>query len=137
MSESAEIDLFLIEKYEEKIGILKSKEKTADINKKKKKAWEEITTGVNALDGKCSRTVEQVKTRYKNMYNRAKQKLSRIRSHNSTTGGGSTSSIKLTSTEQKIAELFGDSPTFQGIPGSRESSVQGSLTAIFQGKFVH
>lgn len=129
-----DIDSFLIEKYEEKIGILKNKEKTADINKKKKNAWEEITNSVNALDGKSCRTVSQVKTRYKNMYNRAKQKLSRIRSHSTTTGGGSPFAVKLTPTEQKIADLFGESPTFKGIPGSRESSVQGSSTSVFQGK---
>lgn len=123
MTEGSELDRFLIEKYEEKVGILKNKEKSADINRRKREAWQEITTAVNALDGKGSRSVEQIKARYKNMYNRAKSKLSKMRRHASGTGGGSASTITLTATEQKIADLFGDSPTFKGILDARESSI--------------
>ena len=133
------LDVLLIDLYESRIGVLKSTLKSADINKKKKKAWEEITTTINANDGRCSRTVDQIKARYKNMYNRAKSKLSRMKSHSSKTGGGEHCPIQLQTHEKKILELFGDTPSFNGIPGGRESTIEGEPSATFppEGTSLH
>lgn len=124
-----DLDSILIKAFEERIGVLKAVCKSAEVNKKKVLAWQEITDIVNANDGKTSRTIDQVKTRYKNIYNSTKKKLGNLKKSASKTGGGS-AGAKLSTAENKVLELFSETPTFTGIAGSRESAIRGDETFV-------
>ena len=76
----------LIEEYEVKRDIFEGKFSNTLTNIKKKNAWQEVTSKVNAL-GVDSRTVEEIKIKWKNLCSSAKGSFHEFKKSTHKTGG--------------------------------------------------
>ena len=110
----AEISV-LTENVEQNIDVLSSKLTTSVTNKRKAEIWTKVTAAVNAL-GVESRTVQEVKDKWKNLHSAAKKEFSTFKIEPKKTGGGLPPKKPNAST-QKIIDIFKDTPSFVGIDG--------------------
>ena len=98
------------------LDIIQSKLTNNVTNKKKKnQILEEITKDVNAV-GKASRTVQEVKDKWKNLHSTAKKEFSTFKKESKKTGDGPPPKQPSQSSEQ-IIEIFEDIPAFSGLRG--------------------
>ena len=77
----------ITENVEMNLAIIQSKLMNNITNKKKNEVWEDITRAVNAV-GLASRTVAEVKAKWKNLHSTAKRDFSSFRREAKKTGGG-------------------------------------------------
>ncbi|XP_068762578.1 nuclear apoptosis-inducing factor 1-like isoform X1 [Montipora capricornis] len=111
----------IFEEAEQNIEIIKSKFTSTLTNKNKTKVWEDITAKVNSL-GVCSRSVFEVKEKWRGMVGAAKKEFVKFGASQRKTGGGEKPASPKSSSK-KIIELFGEDPSFSGIQGGLESAV--------------
>ena len=76
----------LIENFEVKKDVLLSKFNSSNTNARKKKIWSDITTAVNARATNVSRTVEEIRKKWKDLLATAKKDAS-VEKHPPTGGG--------------------------------------------------
>ena len=81
--------------------------------------WRNIVSKVNA-HGVTVRTVSEVKDKWRAMVMGAKKDFSREKRERRKTGGGKEPAAA-TQRSEKIIQMFGDEPSFSGIPGGIES----------------
>ena len=75
--------------------------------------WEEIIKDVNTV-GQASRTVQEVKDKWKNLHPTARMEFSPFKNESKKTGGGPP--LKPPSqSNQQIIEIFEDKPAFAGL----------------------
>ena len=105
----------LIEEYENRRDTFEGKFSNTLTNIKKKEAWQEVTSKVNAL-GVDLRTVEDIKVKWKNLCSGAKGTFHTYKKSTFKTGGGPPPKPP-TAAEEKIINLFEGRPSFEGIDG--------------------
>ena len=97
------------------LHIMQSKLTNNITNKAKKEMWEEITREVNAV-GQASRSVQEVKDKWKNLHSDAKKEFNTFRRESKKTGGGPPPKPPSQSSE-KLIELLEGTPAFSGLEG--------------------
>ena len=97
------------------LHIIQSKLTNNITNKAKKEMWEEITREVNAV-GQASRSVQEVKDKWKNLHSDAKKEFNTFRRESKKTGGGPPPKPPSQSSE-KLIELLEGTPAFSGLEG--------------------
>ena len=116
---SARERAIILEAAEENIHIIKSKFSNNVTNKNKIQIWEDIAERVNAI-GVCKRLVMQIKEKWQGMVINAKKEHNQIASDRKKTGCGRKPDYAKGET-LKIINIFGEAPSFSGIPGEIES----------------
>ena len=109
----------ILELAEENIDIIREKFSNVLTNQKKAEVWRKIVSKVNA-HGVAVRTVSEVKDKWRAMVMGAKKDFSREKRERRNTGGGKEPAAASQRSE-KIIQMFGDEPSFSGIPGGIES----------------
>ena len=102
----------ITENVKNNLAIVQSKLTNNVTNKNKNEFWEDITRAVNAV-GLSSRTVTEVKDKWKNLHSTAKKEFSSFRRESRMTGGGPTPKPPSVANE-KIIEIFEETPAFRG-----------------------
>ena len=105
----------ITENVEKNLAIIQSKLTNNVTNKNKKEVWEDITRAVNAV-GLSSRTVTEVKDKWKNLHSTAKKEFSSFRRERRMTGGGPAPKPSSVASE-KIIEICEETPAFHGLHG--------------------
>ena len=105
----------ITENVEMNLATIQSKLTNNITNKKKNEVWEDITRAVNAV-GLASRTVAEVKDKWRNLHSTAKRDFSSFRREAKKTGGGPAPKPPSAASE-KIIELFEETPAFRGLHG--------------------
>ena len=105
----------IIQNFEEKQAVLKSKFTNTTTHKFKQSVWEEVTIALNAV-WTAHRSVAKVKERCTNLQSTAKNELSKFRKEQRKTGGGPPPKTPSPSTD-KILELLKDTPSLSGLKG--------------------
>ena len=100
--------------------LLDSCHRSVDTNKKKNEVWNVIHRQVNALNPDTNRSLEDVKTKWKNLKSKAKEDYTIHKKEAKRTGGGEPVALGNKTTES-IIEVYADSAAFQGISGGIES----------------
>ena len=113
---------------EENLSIIRDKFSNVLTNQKKTEVWKRITNQVNC-HGVAKRTAAEVKDKWRSMVMGAKKEFSREKQGRKKTGGGQQPAPP-TSQSERIINIFGDEPSFSGIPGGIESGDQDVLTTI-------
>ncbi|XP_056004079.1 uncharacterized protein LOC125653292 [Ostrea edulis] len=132
--DSSEIQL-LTELVEKNIAIINSKFSNTLTNEKKKAVWQSITDQLNALGVAC-RSVKEIKTKWTNMHQSAKREFSDAKISQRKTGGGPMAK-PLSVVNEKIVDLFKDSPSFNGLSGFETQSYgDGNMELIGSPKTV-
>ena len=109
----------ILEIAEENIDIIREKFSSVLTNKKKAEVWRNIVSKVNA-HGVTVGTVSGVKDKWRAMVMGTKKDFSREKRERRKTGGGKEPAAA-TQRSEKIIQMFGDEPSFSGIPGGIES----------------
>ena len=109
----------ILEMAEENIDIIREKFSNVLTNQKKAEVWRNIVSKVNA-HGVTVRTVSEVKDKWRAMVMGAKKDFSREKRERRKTGGGKKPAAA-TQRSENIIQMFGDEPSFSGIPGGIES----------------
>lgn len=117
-------DDVLCKEYKLRSAIFLQTSKTADANKKKNNAWKEIAQCVAAVNPMGKKSIEQLKYRHKYLTGKAKAKSVTSKREKHVTGGGC-KAPELTTAEQEILSVHKDSPSWVGLPNSRESIIGG------------
>ncbi|XP_046348985.2 uncharacterized protein LOC124129585 isoform X1 [Haliotis rufescens] len=112
--DSSEIQL-IAELVEKHISILNSKLCSTVTHERKKAIWAEITSKVNAL-GVCQRTTKEIKTKWTNVHQTAKREFSNRQLDMRKTGGGPCIA-PLSTTSEKIVDIYKECPSFTGLTG--------------------
>ena len=108
----------ILEAAEENIHIIKSKFSNNVTNKNKIQIWQDIAERVNAI-GVCKRSVMEInKEEWRGMV--SKKEHNKIASDRKKTVGGRKPDSPKGET-LKIINIFGEDPSFSGIPGGIES----------------
>ncbi|KAL2099556.1 hypothetical protein ACEWY4_003950 [Coilia grayii] len=97
-------------------SVLFSRFKTSVTNADKKTAWAEVTGRVNAVGQGYTRTVEEVRIKWRDFSSATKRKAAARRREREQTGGGSTSLAPLTPEEERVLAVLGPEAV-GGIPG--------------------
>ena len=100
-------------------GILQSKFTDSVTNKTKTETWKAITEKVNAV-GVASRTIYEVKQKWKGLFSTAKKEFSQQKKAQKKTGGGPAPG-EPSETSKMIVEVYDNTPGFSGITGGFES----------------
>ena len=95
--------------------IIESKLTNSITVQKKGEVWRSATDKINSL-GVAPRTVKDVKNKWSNMVQKAKKEKAEAGVYRRRTGGGPPSRA-LSPITERVVELFGDSPSFNGIVG--------------------
>ena len=91
----------ITENVQKNLAIIQSKLTNNVTNKNKNEVWEDITRAVNAV-GLSSRTVTEVKDKWKNLHSTAKKEFSSFRRERRMTGGGPASKPPSVASEKII-----------------------------------
>ena len=92
-------------------GILQSKFTDNVTNKTKTETWKAITEKVNAV-GVASRTIDEVKHKWKGLFSTAKKEFSQKKKAQRKTGGGPTPG-EPSETTKMIVEVYNNTPDFR------------------------
>ena len=109
----------ITENVEANKGILQSKFTDNVTNKTKTETWKAITEKVNAV-GVASRTIYEVKQKWKGLFSIAKKEFSQQKKAQRKTGGGPAPG-EPSDTSKMIVEVYDNTPGFSGITGGFES----------------
>ena len=115
---------------EENLSIIRDTFSNVLTNQKKAEVWKKIVQQVNS-HGVAKRTVTEVKDKWRSMVMGAKKDYSREKQGRKKTGGGQQPAPP-SNQSTRIINLFGDEPSFSGIPGGIESGAKDAL-ATFEG----
>ncbi|XP_077088336.1 uncharacterized protein LOC143740173 [Siphateles boraxobius] len=114
----------LLDEYDKRKTILKSKLNPHVTAAKKQKQWEEITEKINARNLDVKRTVQEVLKKYENITVVAKKELSAYKKEANKTGGGPPPA-ELSDCTIMVQNIIGaDSPVPSGICGGLESEAE-------------
>ena len=125
----------LIDEIESAGETLRGSGNSADINKKKRQLWKDITARVNSIYGN-NRTVDDNRKKWNNVKLAAKSKVdASFREARKTGGGSNTSGMigdedvlivaadKRLTTSDRIRDMFESTPAFGGISGAVDNFV--------------
>ncbi|XP_048118556.1 myb-related transcription factor, partner of profilin-like [Alosa alosa] len=96
--------------------VLFSKFKNARSNAAKTQQWQHITDRVNAVGLSCRRTVEDIRSKWRDYSSVTKRKAATLRRERERTGGGRTSLPSLTAEEERVVAILGPE-ALEGVPG--------------------
>lgn len=104
----------LIAKVHQNSEVLFSRFSDTITNKKKKMAWGEVQTSVNATSV-VPRSVDEVRKKWDDVKRLTKKRAAGVRKDQTLTGGGERSILPLTNTEEIVVSLIGEERIY-GIP---------------------
>ena len=119
----------LTERVEENLAVLQSKFTNSVTNQKKNEIWKEITSAVNASSVE-SRTVLEVREKWKSLHSSAKREFSGYRKEVQKTGGGPGPKLPSVATV-KIIEMFKEAPSFTGLEGFETAGTSRQHTHLY------
>ncbi|KAL2079803.1 hypothetical protein ACEWY4_025547 [Coilia grayii] len=122
-SQPHEVSALVTEVFDHR-SILFSRFKTSVTNADKKTAWAEVTGRVNAVGQGYTRTVEEVRIKWRDFSSATKKKAAALRREREQTGGGSTSLAPLTPEEERVLAVLGPEAV-EGIPGGIDTRTPG------------
>lgn len=99
-----------------------------------RKGWEEIEREINSINFRV-RTVKDIRHKWLDLKSRTKKKGSRINKSLQETGGGFPLKTKLTSLEERVLNLMGQSAVYGLLAGYDTSSVN-EVKIIFYNQFI-
>jgi hypothetical protein len=105
-----EVDV-LVNKVHEKSNILFSKFSDTVSNKKKKTAWVEVQTSVNATS-LVPRSLEEIKKKWDDVKRTTKKRAVDVRKDRTVTGGGESNADPLTPMEEIVVSLIGEQKVY-------------------------
>ena len=97
------------------MSVLQSKFTNTITNQRKNEVWKAIPATINAI-GVESRSVQEVKDKWKNLQSAAKKEFAGFRKEICKTGGGPAPRMPSFATV-KIIEMFKESPSFASLEG--------------------
>lgn len=109
------------ESVRQNIEIIQSKLTNSITNKRKTKAWEEITRDVNTV-GQEIHTIQEVKDKWKNLHSISKNEFSSFKRDSKKTGGG----LPPSQSSEQIIEIFENTPAFSGLRGYETYNYEGA-----------
>lgn len=117
---SEDIQLRLVQLYNEKMDILSDRGKSPFVELKKRDAWLSITHAINS-EFAVKFTSTQIKDKYKYIKSSAKRKLTENKIEFQKTGGGPLKRQKVSNAEELVIDKNKDKPSFSGLPFGVES----------------
>ncbi len=123
-----EKDKRLVELYQEYRQTLEGSGNASETNKKRKAAWETIATTINT-ENRTKFTSDQCRKRWKNLKSTAKSASTTVTKARKRTGGGEIEAKELSSSQQLVVGVLGESRGFIGEPEAVETPIFGESGA--------